>query len=84
MVDEWIDFHSSYVVAGKFSFPPGTKFPTKQRQPGTLWCQFKDGFVAVYRDVPFIVWEQLLAAESKGKFHHAAIRGLPYSPGSRE
>jgi hypothetical protein len=82
MLDEWIEFDSSYVGAGKFSFPPGTTFPTKQRQLGTLYCRMKNGskgdVVCVYPDTPYIVWEQLLAAESKGKFHHAAIRGRFY------
>ncbi len=82
MLDEWIEFHSSYVQAGKFSFPKGTQYPTKQRQEGTMSLRMGDPkkgtVVCVYPDVPYIVWEQLLAAESKGKFHHAAIRGLFY------
>lgn len=81
MLDEWIEFHSSYVVAGMFSVPPETKFPVKPATKGTLWIRFDSGFVAKYPDVRYTVWEGLLAADSKGKYHWAAIRPLPYVPG---
>ncbi len=82
MLDEWFEFHSSWVAAGKFSFPKGTTFPAKQRKVGLLSLRLKNGkkgeVVCVYPDTPYIVWEQLLAAESKGKFLHAALFGKFY------
>ncbi len=78
MLDEWIEFHSSYVVAGKFSVPEGTKFPLKPHTKGTLWCRFDSGVVAEYPNVSYTIWDGLCDAESKGKYHHRAIRHLPY------
>jgi hypothetical protein len=81
MLDEWIPFHSSYVVGGKFSVPPGTKFPIRAHTKGTLWIRFDSGFVCHYENVSWTIWEGLLNADSKGKFHHQAIRHLPYKAG---
>lgn len=42
----------------------------------TLEIQFKDGSVYQYFDVPETVFNELLAAESKGKFLHQQIKGF--------
>lgn len=82
MLDEWIEFHSSYVVAGKFSLDK-QEFPAKKLQSGTLSLQFKSGYVAVYKGVPLTVWEGMLEAPSKGVYFHRSVRGRGYSEGSR-
>ncbi len=84
MVDEWLDFISSYVVAGKFETLPGTKFPLKPMTRGTMLLQFESGYVAVYRDTPYTIWLGMVEAESKGTYHWRAVRGRPYSQGGRE
>jgi hypothetical protein len=41
----------------------------------TLEIEFKGGGVYHFRDVPPEIYEQFMAAESKGKFHAANIAG---------
>lgn len=83
MLDEWLEFDSSYVAAGKFSLPAGAKLPAKPRQLGTLWCRMKGkglkpDVICRYDNVPYTVWVGLLEAASKGTYHHRAIRPLGY------
>jgi len=47
--------------------------------PDTLDLTFNNGAVYRYFDIPRLVFEQLLAAESKGAFFNRAIRNrFPY------
>ena len=44
-------------------------------EPGKLWVKFKRGGTYVYKDVPLGVFQELLTADSKGKFLKDSVQG---------
>lgn len=45
---------------------------------GTLTIAFRNGSVYEYYNVPQYIFEGLLSAPSKGKYHHRYIKPYPY------
>lgn len=64
----WHAWKSSNVIGGHYD--PETQI---------LWIRFNNSYY-VYSEVPPRVWQGLLSAASKGKFHNTAIKWqFPYS-----
>jgi hypothetical protein len=48
-------------------------------QTRTLTIEFRSGHIYEYYNVPLNIFEGLLAAPSKGRFHHRYIKRYPYN-----
>lgn len=76
--DGWHAFVSSNVIGGNYRpYDDGSG-------KGTLWIAFggpkKPTVYYAYSGVPEAVWDGLLAAGSKGTYHHQVIRSaFPYA-----
>lgn len=53
-----------------------TKLSRADWENGVLEVEFKSGAVYRYHDVPSGVFNELMASDSKGKFHGANIHGV--------
>jgi hypothetical protein len=60
---DWVPVQSSVLAAVAYA-------------PTQLWIEFRTGQIYRYRDVPVSIYQQLLAADSKGRFFNARVRDL--------
>lgn len=60
---DWVEFHSTTLARGSY-----------RATPSRLRLEFCNGRVYDYFDVPAQIFEELLAAESKGRYFNSHIR----------
>lgn len=61
----WIEVSSSTLVRIRYA-----------ENTSTLEIEFQGGRVYQYFDVPILIYEALLQADSKGQFFHGQIKGV--------
>lgn len=66
---EWVAVESSFIEAVAY-----------HRDDEVLWLRFHNGRTYLFRQVPEETYEELLAAESKGRFFNLEIKdAFPYA-----